>query len=477
MEKNTNIELTVAIKEVVKEALREVLAETGILAGKANVAVAKETVKEAVKDTAPAKEVAKETAKADTAKKDADPAPVAGDRAEELKGMKYNDLKALVSKLGGKAVGKAPDLIAQILELEAKAGSPAPEADKADEAEDTTPENNEEGSEDAEDNTQEFVDFLGELDKDALLEVGAKLEVKKPKAFKKEAYITLLVANLDALYSALEELGYYNEEGSEDAGDDAEGEDEEVSIADQLAEKSVEELAELCTENGLSAKGKKQALVDRLVKAVEAGEITLDGVDAEDTDAEDESSDEEAGEDDAWYTQEELEAMEVSELEGLAKEYEIEIPTKTVKKKKVTDKTALVEALVALGEADEDSEEAGDDSEDDGEEFEASQERLDKEGEIEDKIRAQYKAKKLKDATIKKFLEAYNDGEEVDLDKEEALDKYVEIKVAMVDDDAEVHEGEDCYIRNGEYFCCGKQLEEVDGAPYCTVCGTTYDAE
>jgi hypothetical protein len=470
MEKNTNMELTVAIKEVVKEAVREVLAEAGILTNKA--------VKEIAKDTAPAKEVAKETAKEtakDTAKKEADQTPTpTGDREAELKGMKYNDLKALVSKLGGKAVGKAPDLIAQILELEAKAGSPAPDADadKDDEAGNTPEDNGDDAGE--EDNTQEFIDFLGELEKDDLLEIGAKLEVKKPKAFKKDAYITLLVADVDALYTALEELGYYDEEGSEEAGDDSEAEGEEVSVADQLAEKSVEELAEICTANGLSAKGKKQALVDRIVKAVEAGEISLDG--------EADEAGEEEGEGDAWYTQEELEAMEVKELEDLAKEYEVEVPTKKVGKKTVTDKAKLVEALVALGEAEDtedagDAGDAGDDAEgEDGEEFEASQERLDKEGEIEDKIRAQYKAKKLKDATIKKFLEAYNDGEEVDLDKEEALDRYVEIKTAFVDDDAEVHEGEDCYIRNGEYFCCGKQLEEVDGAPYCTVCGTTYEA-
>ena len=34
---------------------------------------------------------------------------------------------------------------------------------------------------------------------------------------------------------------------------------------------SLEELAEFCSDNGLSSKGKREALIARIVKAVEAG--------------------------------------------------------------------------------------------------------------------------------------------------------------------------------------------------------------
>ena len=68
------------------------------------------------------------------------------------------------------------------------------------------------------------------------------------------------------------------DEDEDDDGDD-EDEDDEESVQSQVEAAtegmSLEDLAEFCEENGLSSKGKRQALIARIVKAVEAGDIEL----------------------------------------------------------------------------------------------------------------------------------------------------------------------------------------------------------
>jgi len=293
MENKTIVEFIGAlrgdIKAIVKEAVAEVLAEKNIFVGGVDSAKGAVNKTEGIKEEAPK----------------ADPSPVAEGREAELKAMKYNDLKALVSKLGGKAVGKAPDLIAQILELEAKREEDAKEVEqdleevnnenanddsKADDQDgDSSEEIPEEVSEDEyeddeDENEQAFRDFLLSLDKDELLEIGEKLDFTAPKKWNKAGFVELLIVDLDALYNALEELGYYDEEDGDkedlvesvdDDTEDTDADEQEATLADELEAKTVEELAEICTENGLSAKGKKQALIDRIIKAVEAGDITI----------------------------------------------------------------------------------------------------------------------------------------------------------------------------------------------------------
>jgi hypothetical protein len=297
----------------------------------------------------------------------------AGDRREELEAMKYNDLKALCSKLGIKAVGKAPQLVELILEAEAngadgeeapksgKGGAKASSADSAEEDGADTDGAEEDGEElDAD----EMKEQLGELELDDLKEIAKTADVLVKKGAKKADIIKVLVANLEATDSALQELGYYDEEGEEDTEEDN-SDDEEASLADTLAEQEVEDLAEICSEYGLSSKGKKQALIDRILEAVEKGDINEEDLFGEGEEDTEEDSNEEEGE---WYSEEELQEMSVKELEELAEENEIEIPKKKVKGKSVTDKDALVEALVALGE------EAGEDGEEEGEGY--SQEEL-----------------------------------------------------------------------------------------------------
>lgn len=165
---------------------------------------------------------------------------------------------------------------------------------------------------------------------------------------------------------------------------------------------TIEELADILAEHDLSTKGKKQALIDRIVKAVEEGEIELS--------------------DEAGATKEE-------------------------------------------------------DGEEEDEEESSHPERDAKEEEVEAEIRKQYKAKKLKDTEIGKFIKNYLDGDPKakGMSKEDNLEMYIEIKKALVDDDGNVTGLEEPYERDGEYHCCGRELKTLDsGSPYCEICGTEY---
>lgn len=91
--------------------------------------------------------------------------------------------------------------------------------------------------------------------------------------FKKKATKDDLIAII------LEAFEEEDEDGEEESEDDAEGEEEdEQDIAEQLEldDMDVEELAEILEEAGLSTKGKKQALIARIVEAVENGDIEID---------------------------------------------------------------------------------------------------------------------------------------------------------------------------------------------------------
>jgi hypothetical protein len=489
MEK-TSLELM--LKGIVKEALTEVLQETGILKGAIKVAGIKEALKEATKNEPKKEEKAKkQEAKVEEPEVEADE-EVGDDRRAELKAMKYNDLKKLVKELGGKAVGSADSIIEQILELEESADDSEEDEEETDEAqeeatadEDDAEEDEEDSDEEDDESEAEYKEFLMGLEKDELLKIGKELGNPKPKNWKKETFVDLLLVNIEQLEEALDKLGYFDDEEDsdedsddiepddvdEDSEEEDEEEDEEESVADQLSDMSLEDLATLCTDNGLSAKGKKQALIDRIVKAVDAGKMTLDGDDSEEE------------EDDEWYTQEELDDMSDEDLKDIADTNEIEVPMKGKGKNKKMDRNALIESILALGEAEdeEDVEDESDDSEEEEEDFEVSEERIKAQEEIDADIRKKYKGKKLKDNTIKKFLEKYNEGNPkyaLPESKEEALEEYIDIHVNLVDDDADVHDMEDCYVRDGEYHCCGSLLDELEnGTPYCPVCGTEYEAE
>jgi hypothetical protein len=120
----------------------------------------------------------------------------------------------------------------------------------------------------------------------------AEMNVKQLKAFAEEYGLEVSAKKKDGLIAEiLEQLYADSEEGEEEEPSDEEleeieeeeeeAEDDGEDVAEQLGlnDMEVEELAEILSENGLSTKGKKQALVDRIVRAIEDGTIEVEGED------------------------------------------------------------------------------------------------------------------------------------------------------------------------------------------------------
>ena len=390
--------------------------------------VEKEAVEEAIEGVVPS--VVEELVEVE--KEDTEVSGVEFDREAkraELEAMKYNDLKALAVTIeGASAVGKKVDIIESILNAyEAMGGVPSEEEtaegeeqeiqDEAEESEDVADERGDGEADGGDDDEvrEEFVEFLESLETDEIKEIAEQAGIKVDKKVVKANLIEELVEDLDKLVEALEALGYYDEEDEEEGEDEiveateeetGDEEDERVKIVEEygLEEYTVEELADICAKYELSTKGKKQALIDRIVKGILDGTIEL----------EDEEEPEE-------------------EKTSLKKVKEHDNP-----------------------------------------------QRAEKETEVEADIRDKYEKGKLKDNEIKKFLDKYNEGDPEcagckGCSKEDMLDCYIDIHKALVDDDGDLNEFEEPYIRDGEYFCCGREIKELEnGDLYCQICGTEY---
>ena len=398
------------IKEAVKEAVEEVI--EGVVPSIVEEApVEIELVEEEIKDEVE-EDTGEEAVKFDREAKKA-----------ELEKMKYNDLKALAVTIeGASAVGKKVEIIESILNAyEAMGGVPSEEEtsegegqEVQDEAKESKDVANEREDGDDDEDREEFVEFLESLETDEIKEIAEQAGIKVGKKVVKAKLIEELVEDLDKLVDALEALGYYDEEDEEgedetvEATEEVEEEDERVKIVEEygLDEYTVEELADICAEYELSTKGKKQALIDRIVKGILDGTIELE---------------------------DEEEEVPVEEKTSLKKVKEHDNP-----------------------------------------------QRAEKEAEVEADIRSKYEKGKLKDSAIKKFLDKYNEGDPEcagckGCSKEEMLECYIDIHKALVDDDGDLNEFEEPYIRDGEYYCCGREIKELDGNLYCSVCGTEYE--
>ena len=161
---------------------------------------------------------------------------------EELSNMSYNDIKKLAKELGISAVGNRKEIVKKIL--------------SADTAENT-------GGE------------------EEIKTAGTKSAKSAPKSFKK---------------TKVEEPEPVEEDDEEDE-DDSDETNIEDTVKEATADMSDDEIRTLLEDVGVSSKGKRQALISKLVKAVEDGLIDLDGDEDEVTDSDDsgESDDEESG--------------------------------------------------------------------------------------------------------------------------------------------------------------------------------------
>lgn len=210
-------------------------------------------------------------------------------------------------------------------------------------------------------------------------------------------------------------------EDAEFSEEDEDNEEEEDSLAEQIEQATkdmtVEELADLLVSYKLPAKGKRQALIDAIIKGVEDGIIEFNTGD--DVDEEDEE-------------EEEIDDAETVEEEEVDEEEVDDSP----RGKAVQELKDSIEA-----------------------EFE--------EGSISRKDLITYINKRM---GTKNRMKTVDDAD--------LLAKYCELQATLIDDEGDLHEEKEPYVLNDEYHCCGEVLQkDEDGDLVCPICGTCYDGE
>ena len=214
----------------------------------------------------------------------------------------------------------------------------------------------------------------------------------------------------------------YEEEEIEESTEDM---DEMELIQSELEAMEVDELVEILESVELPTKGKKQALISRILEAVADGLLEFfdaDEIEEYDADEEDEELDE-----------------------------------------------AIEQALEETDEEDEEEE---------IEEEEVSP-REATQMEVEEEILEAYEDGSLTDKEIANFLEDYFNGKFKPINKKRALNKYIEIQCDLVDADGDrMPMGEPYYVSDEDVFCCGSESKELDnGNLFCEVCGQEYETE
>lgn len=234
--------------------------------------------------------------------------------------------------------------------------------------------------------------------------------------------------------TTLEDVEDEDDTDEDDGEEDVEAEpiDDEESLAeeieDRVSEMETEKIADLLVEAGISAKGKRQALINKLIKAVQDGAIAING----------EGENEEEPEDDDY----EDDDYEDEDVEDEGDEEDVnDLSNPNIK-------PARKKALKAL----------------------------------KSMLEKKYNDGKLKAVTMKKALKAYYDesADEIDdMDNDELFDAYLQLKMLFIDDEGdEVEEGAP-YTLNGEPYCCGQPLQynEEDDTFICEICGGEYESE
>jgi hypothetical protein len=299
-----------------------------------------------------------------------------------------------------------------------------------------------------------------------------------------------------------------DEETDEESDDEEESEDEdedeesEVYSQEEIDAMSFSEVKELCKENGVDARGKKEKLIEKLI---EAGIIEVSDEDEEESDDEDydedeesesedeedeEESDEDEEDDEEDDSDEEEEDEDEDEEESLkdsveeqVKDWSIEELASFLESAGISPKgkrEALIDKLVK-GIEDGQIEFSGEDDEDEDEEEIDSSVREDAVEENEKDLRESFKNEELDVDDLKDWLIEYNGNDETITRKikkmtdKKVLDEYVKATATLIDDDGELHE-EGMYYVDGEPYCCGHPLKEVDGKYVCEYCGTEYEA-
>lgn len=294
---------------------------------------------------------------------------------EELNSMSYNELKKLAKELGISATGNRKELVKKLL---------SGDTDETDEAED-----------------------------EPVKEEAPKKSTKTKTSKKKPEPVE-------------------DDEDEEDEEDESEDEDEDETdpIAEQVnelvADMTDEEIRELLESVDISSKGKREALISKVITAVSEGLISLEDEEDEDTDSEDE--------DDA--------------------DEEEEAPKKSAKSKKSEKSGDITETM--------------------------TKKRKKAYKELCDETNEQFESEEITREDLIDFINEYNGTNDKmkKVSDEDLLAQYLEISAMLIDDDGEIVE-EGAYYINDEPYCCGHPLtyNKKKKQYVCEHCGAEYDEE
>lgn len=313
------------------------------------------------------------------------------------------------------------------------------------------------------------------------------------KALAKELGVSVRGSKSAILGRILEKLDVAEVEEEEEPVTEAEEPTEEVenddAVQEALEELELEDLADLCEQAELSTKGKKQALIARLMTAHNAGEIDLtDFFEEEDiTDEVDEEIEEDAV--DEIKLEEILEAQDLKTVKAIAKKLKIKVALKD-KKPAIIEKIGncvaedVMEVLNEMGiiEPTDDEEEASEGVE--MPKFEGSKKRIKACEACWKETMSDLEKGDIDEDDIREFFEDRFSGNKSELKKiakrdwEDLAIEYAEIMANMFDDDGDDVEMQEPYMVDETPYCCGVPMKKVDDTHFlCEVDGEEVELE
>ena len=205
-----------------------------------------------------------------------------------------------------------------------------------------------------------------------------------------------------------------------------------AKVVDAISDMSNEDIADILADIGVSAKGKREALVEKVVQAVRDGLLDFDDED---------EAEEEVEETPAPATKKTKEAPAPVETEDDDDDEDI---TNDINNPDMTE--ARKKAILAQDES----------------------------------IRKQFKKGDVTRDNLVEFLQSFYDTDEDmdDMSDDDLLDTYIDAVCRLVDDEGDLIE-EGAYTLNGEPACCGRVLvySEDTNVFICEHCGEEYEAE
>ena len=313
------------------------------------------------------------------------------------------------------------------------------------------------------------------------------------KALAKELGVSVRGSKSAILGRILEKLDVAEVEEEEEPVTEAEEPTEEVenddAIQEALEELELEDLADLCEQAELSTKGKKQALIARLMTAHNAGEIDLtDFFEEEDiTDEVDEEIEED--EVDEMQLEEILEAQDLKTVKAIAKKLKIKVALKD-KKPAIIEKIGqysaddVMEVLNEMGlvEPTDDEEEASEGVE--MPKFKGSKKRIKACEACWKETMSDLEKGDIDEDDIREFFEDRFSGNKSELKKiakrdwEDLAIEFAEIIANMFDDDGDDVEMQEPYMVGETPYCCGVPMKKVDDTHFlCEIDGEEVELE